>query len=223
MRRRLRDYFDSVGISACEFDCEHYDDCHNGNVNFVESSEPYIGWKYESNRLPRLLFLSLDIGSADPDPHKRTMEASRKWHNGCNPLELPRGRHWYETHLLAWKILREFTRGLQFRRICPYFAHTNCVKCCQNNPGNAMASNTMFQNCRQFIPKELEILSPDILVTQGNQAKWVVECEIYTNKEECYDYAKPLVETDVDCCNIYLITIGDKDVVWSSPKSSVKR
>ena len=169
-----------------------------------------------------MLFVSLDPGSADSDPNNRTMEAGRRWETiGCKPLELKKGQHWHETHELAWRLLRRFLPGLQFKKICPYFAHTNCAKCCENNPGNAMASNVMFQNCRQFIPREIEILCPDVLVTQGNPAKWVVEYEIYKDDKECYKKAKPL-ET-CDDCNVYIITVGDRDIIWIHSYPSTTR
>ncbi|MYD61641.1 MAG: hypothetical protein F4W91_11420 [Gemmatimonadetes bacterium] len=213
MMKQLRSYFDSVGISANNFRCCNYEECKAGNPNFVEATEPYIGIEYEKNTLPRVLFLSLDPGSADSDPNNRTTKASRKWMANFNPLSLRKGQHWYETHELAWKILRKFLPDLQFRKVGPYFAHTNCAKCCENNPNNSMASNRLFENCRQFIPREIEILSPDILVTQGNSAKWVVEYEIYENEQDCYNSAEQL-ETGVDCCKVYIIIIGDKKVVW---------
>ncbi len=213
MRKKLRAYFDSVGLSANNFDCINCEICKAGNPNFVGPTEPYVGIRYEMNTLPRVLFLSLDTGSADKDPNTRTMEAGRKWENECNPLELRKGRHWYETHELAWRILRKFLPSLQFKKICSYFAHTNSAKCCENNTGMAQARDVLFRNCRQFIPKELEILAPDILVTQGNYAKWVVEYGIYASEKDCYKRAK-LLETGVDCCKIYIIIIGKRKVVW---------
>ncbi|PYQ74283.1 MAG: hypothetical protein DMG01_21090 [Acidobacteria bacterium] len=46
-----------------------------------------------------------------------------------------------------------------------HFAHMNSAKCCQNNPRNAQAAAVLFENCRPFIAKELELLQPDIIVS----------------------------------------------------------
>jgi len=46
----------------------------------------------------------------------------------------------------------------------------NSAKCCQNNPRNAQAAAVLFENCRPFIAKELELLQPDIIVSQGDHA-----------------------------------------------------
>ncbi len=44
-----------------------------------------------------------------------------------------------------------------------------------NKKNHAMADQRMFTNCRPYIPGEIEALKPDILVTQGNNAKWAFE------------------------------------------------
>jgi hypothetical protein len=39
-----------------------------------------------------------------------------------------------------------------------------------NNLNNKMAGRQLFENCREYIPEEIEVLKPDILVTQGDWA-----------------------------------------------------
>ena len=213
MIRRLRFYLESKGISAKRFKCCHYKECKGGNPNFVKATEPTIGADYIKNELPRVLFVSLDPGSADKDPNSRTLAVINNIGDSGNPLSLSKGDHWHETHVLAWMLLRRFLPSLQFKHIGSYFAHTNSAKCCQNNAGNAMASITMFNNCKKFPPKEIEILSPDILVTQGRMAQAVVESGIYNGEQDCYGSAERL-ETYVDECYVYLITVGEREIIW---------
>ena len=33
----------------------------------------------------------------------------------------------------------------------------------------------MFKNCMEYLPREIEILDPDIIVTQGDEAKNALE------------------------------------------------
>ena len=40
-----------------------------------------------------------------------------------------------------------------------------------HDSGASQADRTLFENCRRFIPEELRLLSPDIIVTQGGPAK----------------------------------------------------
>lgn len=211
----LQMYLDCKGISAHNFKCKHYKECKGGNPNFVKATEPYVGADYIKNELPRVLFVSLDPGSADKDPDSRKLVVVKNIEDaGCNPLSLHKGRHWYETHELTWRLIRKFLPGLQFKHIGSYFAHTNSAKCCHNNLGGAMGPDIMFRNCRKFIPREIEILSPDILVTQGNQAKEVVESGIYNNPTECYESAERLETCNNDNCKVYIIIIGKRKVIW---------
>lgn len=200
----LKSYLDCQGISANNFKCKHFECCKGDSDNFTKAKEAYIGTEYVKNRLPRVLFVSLDSGSGDAEPEKRTMEAARDWEQTeCDPLTIETP-HWYETHELAWRMLRKYDPSLQLKNICPYFAHTNSAKCCQNKARNAQADDRMFENCREYLPKEIEILNPDILVTQGKKAKWVVEWGIYNNPTECYETAGKL-ETCIDGCNVYVM------------------
>ena len=167
----LHAYYDSCGIGALSFACPHHHQCAADSPRFTTAKEAYVGPEYEAGTLPRVLFLSLDSGSADSDPATKTLEANRAGMRTASVASFPKGRHWYETHELAWCLLRQFKPGLTLDRIGPYFAHTNSAKCCQNNPGRAEASETLFRNCRRFIPDEIRILKPDILVTQGDYAR----------------------------------------------------
>jgi hypothetical protein len=167
----LRDYYDANGIGALTFACRHHDRCAAESPGFTTAKEAYVGPEYEAGMLPRLLFLSLDSGSADSAPATKTLEANREWMRGANVASFPKGRHWSETHELACCLLRPFKPDLTVATIGPYFAHTNSAKCCLNNPGHAVASETLFRSCRAFIPGEIRILRPDILVTQGDYAR----------------------------------------------------
>ena len=88
---------------------------------------------------------------------------------------LPKHKHWYRTHELAWHILKKFDKSLEIKRINQYFAHANSAKCCQNKPSRSQADSTLFENCRRYLAGEMRVLRPDIIVTQGNQAKWGVK------------------------------------------------
>ena len=167
----LRTYYDKKAIGALSFDCTHVQQCAADSPRFTTAKEAYVGPQYETGTLPRVLFLSLDSGSAELEASARTLEANRMWMRAAAFASFPKGRHWYETHELAWAILRPFKPGLTIEEIGPYFAHTSSAKCCQNNPGSALASETLFRNCRAFIPDEIRILRPDILVTQGDYAR----------------------------------------------------
>jgi hypothetical protein len=64
---------------------------------------------------------------------------------------------------------------LPLRHIHRYFAHTNSAKCKDAGQGTAQGRTLLFKNCRGFIAPEVQILQPDILVTQGSLARDAVE------------------------------------------------
>ena len=143
--------------------------------------------------LPRLLFLSLDSGSAAKDPQKRTAEAVRQGTLDLDVEALRKNEHWYRTHEMAHKLLHQFKPELTISDTPWYFAHVNSAKCCQNKAGRERADSTLFENCRPFIPEELRILKPDIVVTQGDWARTAV-CQGFdiqqhvVRKEQIPDY-----------------------------------
>ena len=177
MYQELSDYYHSNGISALDFNCPNFSSCsRNHPTTFTTAKESFVSSGYVSHKLPRLVFVSLDSGSAEADPNLKTLESVRLWEEEKEDvLGLNRNRHWYRTHELAYTILRNFQLKLKLEEAKHYFAHINSAKCCENKPSRAQASQILFDNCRQFIPGELEILGPDIIITQGKRAKYAID------------------------------------------------
>ena len=171
MLDRLNSFYESCGISPIGFRCPSRARCSANSPNFTEAKASFVGPRYEERILPRLLFLSLDSGSGRPDPQQRTVEAVRMRELDRNLAALPKNKHWYLTHKMAFKLLRQFEPQLSVADARLYFAHVNSAKCCQNKHGKKQADSTLFENCRSFIPEELRILMPDVVVTQGGRAK----------------------------------------------------
>lgn len=171
MLRKLNVFYEEHGILPDRFRCSSYSACSAGSPGFTSAKASYVGPRYEERGLPRLLFLSLDSGSADPDPRKRTTEAVREGNLAMDVAALPKNKHWYRTHEMAFELLRQFKPGLTVADTRLYFAHVNSAKCCQNKSQRKQADKVLFENCRRFIPGELRVLSPDVVVTQGDSAK----------------------------------------------------
>ncbi len=152
----VRCYYDEQNISPTDFHCGHHAECKGDCATFTEAREPYIGRQYERGALPRLLFLSLDPGSSDAHPEKRTLKAVREWRETQRAIETRQeSTHWYRTHELALRLLEPFKPDLSLTVVGGYFAHTNSAKCCMNNDGRRVAYPRLFKNCRDFIPDEL--------------------------------------------------------------------
>ncbi|MYH48159.1 MAG: hypothetical protein F4151_01165 [Gammaproteobacteria bacterium] len=169
MLRQLNSFYESNGISPVHFRCRWRSACCGESAAFTEAKASYVGPFFEERCLPRLLFLSLDPGGADPRPRERTIDAVRRQNLAMDVEALHPKRHWYLTHELAFALLRQFKAGLTVPDTRLYFAHVQSAKC-SNRAGKEQASRTLFENCRPFILPELKILKPDIVVTQGNPA-----------------------------------------------------
>ena len=171
MLERLTEFYESHEISPVAFDCPSRAACSANSPHFTEAKASFVGPRYEERALPRLLFLSPDSGSGRSDSQQRTAEAVRTQNLACDVAALPKNRHWYRTHEMAWELLRQFEPQLTVADTRLYFAHVNSAKCCLNKLGKKQADSTLFENCRRFIPGELRILDPDVVVTQGDRAK----------------------------------------------------
>ena len=173
----LTTYYRLNGISALDFYCPHFPSCsQNFPSTFTTSKESFVSSKYVTHELPRIVFISLDSGSAETDPVLKTLESVRRWEEeGENVLGLHKNKHWYRTHEFAYTLLRNFKEDLRLEEAKHYFAHINSAKCCENKPGREQASQVLFNNCRRFIPRELEILDPDIIITQGKWGKLTID------------------------------------------------
>lgn len=174
MLGQLREYYEAQGISALGFCCKHQTACKTQSPRFTAAQETYVGPDY-GNTVPRLVIMSLDSGSLDADPTTRTMDAVRRRVLAGDVHRLRKVNHWYQTHRLALTLLQPFLPALRVERVSRYFAHVNSAKCCQNNPENQQAHRLLFENCREYIGPEIRILRPDILVTQGKEARHAVE------------------------------------------------
>ena len=175
-------YYDN-GIHSLNFTCQFKDDCGSGSNKFSGPKSAFIPDGYwDAN--PRIAFLSLDSGDGYSDPTKRTPSAVRQQEQfECQVEELHKGRHWYQTHYWAKEIYDAISHEeMAIQDTCNLFCHLNSAKCCQNKKGSREADIKLFRNCRQYLKGELEILRPQVLITQGNKAKDAIE-KIAQNKE----------------------------------------
>jgi hypothetical protein len=174
---RLQVFHKKQGISAEDFHCCYYSSCKSGYIDFTEAKGTFVSSGYEKS-IPRLLFISLDPGREDFYRHlkNRTLLNVQKHEMERDITKLKKNRHWYRTVEFACTILKRFKKdeNLQINQATQYFAHINTVKCCVNNPGNRKADYRLFKNCKSFVPQEVEILNPNIIVTQGNEARQTI-------------------------------------------------
>lgn len=170
----LEDYYRVNGIWPTEFRCRHLPTCSAGEDAFTFAKASFVGPLYFGGPHPRIVFLSLDSGDGSEDPSRHTLAAVRTIELERDVARLTKTQHWYLTHALAYELLREFVPSLRVESTTPYFSHVNTAKCSVNRPGRREAPKRLATNCQQYLPGELAILKPDILVTQGASAREAV-------------------------------------------------
>ncbi len=191
MFQQLYRYYKDNGILSTSFTCSHKEQCGSGSLEFTGPKSAFVSTGYENKscNLPRLLFLSLDSGDGDKNDRNRLPEALRQQEEtDRDVLALPKHKHWYRTHELAWYIFKRFDLGIRLEDAKKHFAHANSAKCCMNKPGRKKANSILFRNCQEYLPGELEILCPDIIVTQGAEAKEAVGV-FYRTRKAIDEYA----------------------------------
>lgn len=176
---KLDKYYRQHGIHPLHFTCKHYEDCKLCSSRFTEAKTTFIGTDYAKATLPRLLVLSLDAFDAPQDPRKRSFHWVRKITEHTGPPN-NKNTHWFRTYETAWILLRKFYEfkfqdDLKLEDIGPFFAHVNSAKCCTHQLGHKQAHSKLFKNCSEYVPKEIELLEPDIIVTQGKMARKAIE------------------------------------------------
>lgn len=178
MFQQLYRYYEDNRILSTSFTCPYKEQCRGDSQNFTGPKSAFVSTGYENKRdnFPRLLFLSLDSGSGDKDDSNRLPKAVR-WQEEIDRdvLALPKHKHWYRTHELAWYVFKRFHPSIKLEEVKEHFAHANSAKCCMNKPGRKQADRVLFRNCQKYLKGELEILRPDVIVTQGAEAKKAIE------------------------------------------------
>ncbi len=202
MLQELEGYYKRKGILSTSFTCPYKKQCKGDCEDFTGPKSSFVSTGYERRVLPRLLFLSLDSGSGDKNDRNRLPTAVRQQEEiKTDVLALHKGKHWYKTHDLALHIFRKFDRSIKIEDTRKHFAHVNSAKCCMNKLHRRQADNILFESCRGYLEGEMEILCPDIIVTQGDPAKKAINL-LFGRTSERIDTHE------------HVITIDGRKVFW---------
>ena len=170
--RKLESYYRSESIYSLDFNCPHFYDCSQGCASFTEAKSAFVSSGYELHDYPRILILSADPGSGWSDPNQRTPEYVRYHEEEIYRLDEGRtNQHWYQTHNLVYQLLKPFKLDIEIGDAKHFFAHVNSAKCSINNPQRSQAGDILFRNCYKYAKGEVQVLEPDVLISQGDKAK----------------------------------------------------
>jgi len=178
MNKEICTNIENLYCSSIYPDCPKKHLCDNGLHNFSKRPKmPYIGRDYGNNsKIPNLLFISLDSGDEYENYH--TVEEIRNGVETNPPRENPgkdKVKHWYQTFDIATIFINKYLdesvkKGVSYAD--SFVAHTNSAKCTQNKEKRKIADANLFENCRGFVVKEIPLFDADVIITQGNPAKY---------------------------------------------------
>ena len=171
-------------LDPWDFHCPHLPECsaEASDDEFVTATPPTIGERYEEGTIPRLLVISSEAASDNGLPQKGDGFTT----SGIDPRahDHPGGKHWSETYRIVLEIQRTFDPELSLEQARCCFAHERAVKCTASKDDSSESSDTLFQNCRGFIPDQLTVYRPDIILTQGRRAQWAVRGGDYLSMDD---------------------------------------
>ena len=183
MLEKLDRYYHEQGIPALGFNCKHRDACSAvcAPGQMVSVPESYVGAEYEAGILPRLLFVSSDTNNPEwlkDDPKMGTLREIRKimWRDRNEPCHQKPHGHGHQTIDLARMLLAPYAKErlgkvIEFNDFVGYIANVRSTRCKSLSVGTKEGNPLMFGNCMGFLKGEIEVLHPDIIVTQGTRAR----------------------------------------------------
>jgi hypothetical protein len=140
--------------------------------------------------------------------------------------------HWFKTSQMAvwvFQVIQErklsrwvwdVKRRAEYPSVAPYWAHTNSGKCSQNLSGHKQASARLFKNCRPYLGREVRILDPDIIVTQGIPARKALNAAVEWREIE---NISEISLTDGSCHRLFLRNHPVLWIVMPHPNSQHNR
>ena len=204
MNKELKQYYESVDIAPVnrmnsydemfhEFGCGQKDNCrdvcHQGYIgqNHIGGfcfSPPIVGQgvhvslyyqdrQYNGVCIPRILVLSLSRPQPDPLADLLDPPVAQAPVGGGN-------QHWPKTLETVRSLLYPVIGNQDDRLIEKLFVHVRTAKCCSNYTGGRQEPDEVYENCGVYLPGELSILKPDVIVTQGGNASWAAEQYAFT-------------------------------------------
>ena len=171
MRSAVRDRQVELGIGASTgcFHCEAFDkSCYpslvkeRGEVEVIKGDWTYVGQQYGqamvAGKYAKILFVSMERPLSKPEEFEETQYQFR---TACLERSNP--------HMGGTDVELEFLLDpTPPEQRCQQFALTNSVRCRPSSPNaESQSTSTMIAKCQAHTKSIIEILTPDIIVTQG--------------------------------------------------------
>jgi hypothetical protein len=165
--QKLGSFYDDERIAvssfACAFKAYCMQDAHG--YELLNGAEAHVGSRY--GELTRVVVISLDMGQL-PNPSTRELAGRREL---VERLAVDLNPHMSGTcEVLRTLLGQDIGDGSPW----PFFAMINSAKC-SSARGMDKVPDEIYRRCLPFAKRELELLQPDVVVTQGQRARKVAE------------------------------------------------
>jgi hypothetical protein len=160
LRETVHQFYRSQGIAVEHFRCPKSQECDAAADHLLSGrgSEAHIGSLYGSPI--KLVIVSLDRGEGAEDVWSRTAS--------IESLSLDDGD--LNPHMRGTRQTLNAIFGDYILEVWKRFAMINAAKCCLGR-GMRMAPDPLYWACPDFGISELGLLQPDVVVTQGKNAR----------------------------------------------------
>ncbi len=206
-RNRLTDFYKRENIYPENFQCKNAGYCKAFAYKKImtEAKMSMVGSKY-GERYPRIVVISLDPPSGENGdftlPNQRTSDYIATFTEAKNFSIEWRTPQWAMMEILVKDILAlwgyqgqegaaiviESYAGRPIDNVSGYFAHVNLAKCSMNYPKRRQAPKQVHDICsRDYLKQEIDLLKPEILITQGQTTNQILGIMIQGIAVEEYD------------------------------------
>ena len=163
----------------------------------VHVSQCYQKARYQGIKIPRIVVLSLSRPQPEPSEDlclsNNTSQAQSEGSGGG------RNQHWPRTLLTVRSLLNSFIGNIKEKsddELFDLFVHVRTAKCCSSAGGWSNEDKKVYTNCGGYLRKELSILKPDAIVTQGVPAYKAAQ-----NHALNVNVAQRIIKIKVPCIN----------------------
>jgi hypothetical protein len=199
-RRKIQDFHKNMGIKPTKgkFRCSNFKNCCRSlgirrRDKIITGSWPYIGVAYGKStiagKLLRIVVIGMDAGGAK-NPVVNFQRRQEEWRCAFEyGIKNPRTPHPTGTALL----LRELVDDKRENRFARQFTFVNAVKCSpKNGKMTSSISSQMCSRCETVLSKELGILKPDVIFTQGSYPRYMIQ-NIFKQNQKIFETKKVMI------------------------------